>query len=278
MGQHGRGVVMAYRSPLENIHGRPIGQPHLEVQAPVTFPLPSVASSFAKPPVWPPPSVDEAHAAMTESAEVTHRMVATLLDRSNGPTAPVTLQALFAGLFEKLGGLRENMDLISELADYRERVVARLTGQRADHLSKAREEHAAAFGRCRTAKDIRDALAMKVNEAASYAQAIAFEPLAAAKTAVANMEGARPARESFPTPEELSAWWQNVEQERSKLAAVQARYNLQTAMVAGLQRELAAAEAEFQRLSKQEEDLTAKAENRPGRMLGVETLAPLQEI
>ena len=269
---------MAYRSPLENIHGRPIGQPHLEVQAPVTFPLPSVASSFAKPPVWPPPSVDEAHAAMTESAEVTHRMVATLLDRSNGPTAPVTLQALFAGLFEKLGGLRENMDLISELADYRERVVARLTGQRADHLSKAREEHAAAFGRCRTAKDIRDALAIRVNEAASLAQAVQFGRLSAAESAVENAVGSRPARETFPTETELKSWWDRVQGERATLAAAQKEYEVQTGEVVRLQKELAAAEGEFQRLTQQEQALSAKAENRPSRMLGVETLAPLSEI
>jgi hypothetical protein len=117
-----------------------------------------------------------------------------------------------------------------------------------------------------------------LNAATSYAQAIAFEPLAAAKTAVANMEGARPARESFPTPEELSAWWQNVEQERSKLAAVQARYNAQLGVAARLQRELAAAQVELDKLTAKEQDLAARAENRPGCLLGVEVAAPLSEI
>jgi hypothetical protein len=48
--------------------------------------------------------------------------------------------------------------------------------------------------------------------------------------------------------------------------------------VARLQRELAAAQVEFDRLTAKEAELSARAENKPGCLLGVETPAPLQEI
>jgi hypothetical protein len=280
MGQHGRGVVMAYRSPLENIHGRPIGQPHLEVQAPVTFPLPSVASSFAKPPVWPPPSVDEAHAAMTESAEVTHRMVATLLDRSNGPKAPMLLKDAFSTLFAKLDRPSDNanLDLIAELVDLRGRIVARLEEQRDDTLSVAKAAHQTIFSQCRLAKDTRDKLVNELNAATSYAQAIAFEPLSQAKSALATAEGAKPRREDFPSEQELEDWWSHVLEERNKLAAVEARYSTQLGVAERLQKELAAAQVEFDRLTAKEAELSARAENRPTRLLGVEVAVPLSEI
>jgi hypothetical protein len=264
-----------------DFYGKPIGLPQVEV-APV-FPLaavPSTGGQFSKAPTWPPPALDDSHEAMRQSSEISHRAVSTLLDRGRDPAAPMLLKDAFSTLFSKLDRPSDNanLDLVAELVDLRQRIVARLEGQRNESLSAAQAAHATIFAACRQAKDARDKLATELNAATSYAQAIAFEPLAAAKTAVANMEGARPARESFPTPEELSAWWQNVEQERSKLAAVQARYNAQLGVVARLQRELAAAQVEFDKLTAKEQELAAKAENRPGRMLGVEVAAPLSEI
>jgi hypothetical protein len=263
-----------------DFYGKPIGLPQVEV-APV-FPLaavPSTGGQFSKAPTWPPPALDDSHEAMRRSSEVSHAAVSTLLDRGQGPQAPLTLKALFAGIFQKLdAGDNRNIDLVSEVLDLRQRMTERLEGQRNESLSTAKAAHAAVFSQCRAAKDIRDKLATELNAATSYAQAIAFEPLAAAKTAVANMEGARPARESFPTPEELSAWWQNVEQEQSKLAAVEARYSTQLGVAERLQKELAAAQVEFDRLTAKEAELSARAENKPGRLLGVETPAPLQEI
>jgi len=272
---------MAYRSPLENIHGRPIGQPHLEVQAPVTFPLPSVASSFAKPPVWPPPSVDEAHAAMTESAEVTHRMVATLLDRSNGPTAPMLLKDAFSTLFAKLDRPSDNAntDLIAELLDFKGRVTERLESQRGDALATAKAAHAASFAACRVALEERNRLVRELNAATSYAQAIAFEPLSQAKSALAAAEGAKPRREDFPSEQELADWWSHVLEERNKLAAVEARYSTQLGVAARLQKELAAAQVEFDRLTAKEAERSARAENRASHnQFGIETPAPLQEL
>jgi exonuclease VII small subunit len=216
---------------------------------------------------------------MRRSSEVSHAAVSTLLDRGQGPAAPILLRDAFKAIFEKLGGLAENMDLISELADYRERVVARLTGQRADHLATARDAHAASFAACRVALNERNRLVIELNGATSYAQAIQFEPLAAAQSALANVEGAKPPRELFPTPEELQSWWQNVERERAKLAAVQGRYNTQMAVAARLQRELTAAQAELDKLQGQEQALSARAENRASHnQFGIETPPPLQEL
>jgi hypothetical protein len=277
-GRERRGVVRVGEVTEMQRREIPMGCPQIELPAPpVSFPLPSVPATF---PVWPPPSANPEHAAMTESAEVTHRMVATLLDRSNGPTAPMLLKDAFSTLFAKLDRPSDNAntDLIAELLDFKGRVTERLESQRGDALSAAQAAHAAVFSQCRLAKDTCDGLAIKINEQASIAQAIAFEPLAAAQSALANAEGAKPRREDFPTVSELATWWQNVQDARGKLAGVQGRHTAAMGEVVRLQKELRAAEAEFQRLSGEEQRLSAVAENRATRMLGVETPAPLAEL
>jgi hypothetical protein len=258
-----------------SFYGPPIGAPKIEVEAPpIAFPLPAVPATFA--PTW-PPSVDETN-PLRASAEQTSKIVDVMLDRKAG--APMLLRDAFRVLFEKLDRPSDNAntDLIAELLDFKGRVTARLEGQRADHLAAAKAAHAAVFSQCRQAKDVRDRLQVQVNEAQGVAQGIQLGRLALGKASVADTEGSRPSRETYPTPEELAGWWERVTAERVKLAAAQREYETQMGVVARLQRELAAAEAEFQRLSQQEQDLAAKAENRPSRMLGVEVPAPLQEL
>jgi hypothetical protein len=208
-------------------------------------------------------------------------MVATLLDRSNGPTAPMLLKDAFSTLFAKLDRPSDNAntDLIAELLDFKGRVTERLESQRGDALATAKAAHAAVFSQCRAAKDIRDSLAIKVNEAAAIAQAVQFGRLSAAKSAVENAEGSRPARETFPTEAELKSWWDRVQGERATLAAAQKEYNTQMGVAARLQKELAAAQVEFDRLTAKEAELSARAENRASHnQFGIETPAPLQEL
>jgi hypothetical protein len=271
---------MLYRSPLEGIHGAPIGAPRLEAPK-VEFPLPSIPSQFIKePPTWPPPSANPEHAAMTESAAISHRAVSALLDRGQGPAAPMLLKDAFSTLFAKLDRPSDNAntDLIAELLDFKGRVTERLESQRGDALATAKAAHAASFAACRVALEERNRLVRELNGATSYAQSIAFEPLAAAKTAVASIEAARPPREDYPSEEELATWWSNVQDERAKLDAVNARYLTQMSVVERLQKELAAAQVEFDRLTAKEAELSARAENRPGCLLGVEVAVPLSEI
>ena len=260
-----------------SFYGRPIGAPQVDTP-PVTFPLPSVASSFAKPPVW-PPSSDEGN-PYRAGAEQSHKIVDVLLDRSNGPKAPMLLKDAFSTLFAKLDRPSDNanLDLIAELVDLRGRIVARLEEQRDDTLSVAKAAHQTIFSQCRLAKDTRDKLVNELNAATSYAQAIAFEPLSQAKSALAAAEGAKPRREDFPSEQELADWWSHVLEERNKLAAVEARYSTQLGVAERLQKELAAAQVEFDRLTAKEAELSARAENRPVRLLGVEVAAPLSEI
>ena len=274
MGFHRGGALMTPQR-----HSVPFGCPQIELPAPpIVFPLPAVPSAFAKPPSW-PPSTDEGN-PYRGAAEQTSKIVDVLLDRK-GSGAPMLLRDAFSTLFSKLDRPSDNanLDLIAEVLDLRTRITERLESQRSESLSTAKAEHAAMFARCRVALNERNRLVIELNGATSYAQAIQFEPLAAAQSALANAEGSKPRREDFPTPEELSTWWGSVTDARAKLDAVNARYLTQMNVVTDLTKQLQTAEAEFQRLSRKEQDLAARAENRPHHNeLGVEQPAPLQEL
>ena len=232
-GRERRGVVRVGEVTEMQRREIPMGCPQIELPAPpVSFPLPSVPATF---PVWPPPSLAAEHAAMAESAANTHKIVSALLDRQ-GPQAEVNLATAFAIIFKKIDrpSDKANLDLVAEVLDLRTRITERLESQRGDALATAKAAHAASFAACRVALEERNRLVRELNGATSYAQSIAFEPLANAKSAVASIEAARPPREDYPSEEELATWWSNVQDERAKLDAVNARYLTQMSVVARL--------------------------------------------
>jgi len=254
--------------------GPPIGSFRLEVpQPPRGFEMPI---NVAQGPAW-PPSIDEGN-PWRASAETTTRLVDTILNRAS-QAAPPKLAELFAGLFQKLQAADgKNHDLITATEALRVRIVERLDSQRAERLASVKAEHAAVFTACRDAADRRARLGRDLNQAQSLAQAIQFERLATAKAAVAEAEGRRPPRETYPTSEELAAWWQGVLSAREKLAVQERAYAAQLGVVKDLRDQLAAAEEGLNNLRETEQELAARAEGKGYRnSLGI-TVEPEPEI
>jgi hypothetical protein len=276
-GRERRGVVRVGEVTEMQRREIPMGCPQIELPAPpVSFPLPSVPATF---PVWPPPPLAAEHAAMAESAAISHKIVSALLDRQ-GPQAEVNLATAFAIIFKKIDrpSDKANMDLVAEVLDLRTRVTERLESQRGDALATAQAAHAAVFSQCRVAKDTRDKLLIELNSTTAIAQGVQGR-LMLAKAAAADLEASRPPRENYPSEAELKGWWDRLTAERAKASDVQREFNLAQGEVNRIGKELQAAEAEFRKLTGEEQRLAEKAENRSHyNELGIAMPAPLQEL
>lgn len=205
---------------------------------------------------------DEAAAA---SAASLHTTVSTLLD---GPQpAALSLEQGFSAIYKELtdamgaatdvAGAEQTRLLFLEVMGIKDRIVAHLAAQRAARMGTLQAQAEELYSQCRRALDTLTTLQNSLAGARGQLNAMAAE-VARSRGALRDVQASKPPRGSYPTQKELYQWQERVEVAREAAAEVEQRYAAQEAAVAGYERRLLEARAEFGRLQQQEADVRAK--------------------